>query len=343
MNHVQIEKPTLVFILFLFLFSCRPEQPAEVHRAFYHWKSTIDAEAIKAPLEKLNITKVYLRVFDIDWDANYGGPVPVGAITNPDSFPPVEEIIPTIFLTNRTFLKMQEAQTLELVDNMIDKLQHLLPGWEGLKEVQLDCDWTPASREKYFDFLRAFKRQSQKTISATIRLHQLRYPEQTGVPPADRGMLMFYNMGELTDWEESNSILNTDKARPYLQGDGRYGLPLDLALPLFSWGVVFRNDKMIRLIHKIPEGSLRDSSRFEGLEKNRFRVKKSTYLEGLYLYAGDKIRLEKIEAKKLEEAVKLNLPLFRGKDFTLSLYHLDTTFINALSYDQLEAVYQSFR
>jgi hypothetical protein len=138
------------------------------------------------------------------------------------------------------------------------------------------------------------------------------------------------------------SILNIEKARPYLQNKKAYPLPLDLALPIFSWGVVFRNDEMVKLIHKLPEKALQDSSRFEQVSDQRFEVKKSTYLEGLYLYRGDYIRLEKIEPEKLDEAVKLNLPLFKGKTFTLSLYHLDTTFINSMTYDHLDAVYESF-
>jgi hypothetical protein len=99
---------------------------------------------------------------------------------------------------------------------------------------------------------------------------------------------------------------------------------------------------MVKLIHKLPEKALQDSSRFEQVSDQRFEVKKSTYLEGLYLYRGDYIRLEKIEPEKLDEAVKLNLPLFKGKTFTLSLYHLDTTFINSMTYDHLDAVYESF-
>ena len=154
---------------------------------------------------------------------------------------------------------------------------------------------------------------------------------------------MFYNMGALESWEETNSILNLEKAKPYMQNRKAYPLPLDLALPIFSWGVIFRNDKMIKLIHKLSEKELGDSTRFERLENNRYRVINSTYVDGLFLYTNDSIRLEKIELAKLEEAVKLNLSLFRQKNFTLSLYHLDTTFINMLTYDHIDTIFESFR
>ncbi len=325
----------------LFLAHCTTKQEAEVTRAFYHWKSTIEP-GLSAPMDKLGIEKVYLRVFDVDWNETFGGPVPIGELTNPEKSWTQKEIIPTLFITNRTFQKIEEDGIQELSSRVLSKLENILPAWEQVREVQLDCDWTPSTRERYFRFLEIVKKQSGRTISATIRLHQIRYPEQTGVPPVDRGMLMFYNMGELESWEETNSILNLDKARPYLQNKKAYPLPLDLALPIFSWGVVFRNDEMVKLIHKLPEQELSDTSKFARIGDNRYEVKKSTYLEALYLYAGDYIRLEKIEPENLDEAVKLNLPLFEGKAFSLSLYHLDTTFINAMTYDQLDAIYESF-
>ncbi len=325
-------KSLLLVIALLALSCCAPPPETDLQRAFYHWKSTIDSAGIQGPLERLDVKKVYLRAFDIDWDHSYEGPVPVGPLTNPEAAPTGVMLIPTIFITNRTFRNLSEAALPELVDKVQQKLAFLFSHHYPIQEVQFDCDWTRTTRERYFQFLRLFKKATSWDVSVTIRLHQVRYFEQTGIPPADRGMLMFYNMGALEDWEESNSILNNEKARPYLKEAGGYKLPLDLALPIFSWGVIFRNGKMIKLIHGLPKAALQDSSRFILLEKNRYRVKRSTYLEGLYLYRDDNIRLEKIEAKKLEEAVKLNLPLFEGRSFTLSFYHLDTTFINALSY-----------
>ncbi len=336
-------KPLLLIIPLLILSCCSPGPETTLQRAFYHWKSTIDAGAIQEPLERLQVEKIYLRVFDIDWDEAYGGPVPLGQLTNPKDVPAGVNIIPTIFITNRTFTRLSEAALPRLIAQIEKKLAFLFPEKNSFQEIQFDCDWTGSTRERYFQFLRLFKEKTAWSMSATIRLHQVRYADRTGVPPVDRGMLMFYNMGELEKWEEPNSILNNDKARPYLERADRYPLPLDLALPIFSWAVVFRGGDMIRLIHSLPEEALQDSSRFVFLEKNRYLVKKSTFLEGLYLYQDDYIRLEKIEAHKLEEAVKLTLPLFEGLSFTLSFYHLDTTFVNDLSYENMQTIFQSFR
>ncbi len=330
------------FFLWLIFSACQSDQDTDLQRAFYHWKSTFDLASFEQVSAELGLQKLYVRAFDVDWDSTSKNPVPLGQITNPANLPKELALIPCIFITNRTFKNLKEEDLDLLVERVWQKLQYIFPQMEKIQEIQFDCDWTQTTESIYFNFLQAFKQKSRISLSATIRLHQIRYADQTGIPPVDRGMLMFYNMGELQSWEEKNSILNIEKARPYLIGADRYSLPLDLALPIFSWGVIFREGKMIKLIHKIPEHELKDTSRFSPLEDLRFRVKKSTYLEGLYLYQDDLIRLEKIEADDLQEAIKLNSSLFKKKAFTLSLYHLDTTFIKQLSYDQIKVIFQSF-
>ena len=78
-------------------------------------------------------------------------------------------------------------------------------------------------------------------LSATIRLHQVKYYKQAGIPPVDRGMLMFYNMGKLNALTAENSIYNSNDAAGYIETVDDYPLKLDLALPAFSWAVHFRN------------------------------------------------------------------------------------------------------
>ena len=42
-------------------------------------------------------------------------------------------------------------------------------------EIQIDCDWTLDSRDTYMKFIDVFKNQWNKTLSVTIRLHQVKY------------------------------------------------------------------------------------------------------------------------------------------------------------------------
>jgi len=54
------------------------------------------------------------------------------------------------------------------------------------------------------------------------------------VPPVDKGLLMFYNMGKISpDLNARNSIYNRADAEAYLESLPNYRLSLDVALPVF--------------------------------------------------------------------------------------------------------------
>ncbi len=60
---------------------------------------------------------------------------------------------------------------------------------------------------------RAVREQSGLPLSSTIRLHQIKYRERTGVPPVERGMLMFYNMGQFSADPEARAIFDPGAPR----------------------------------------------------------------------------------------------------------------------------------
>ena len=62
------------------------------------------------------------------------------------------------------------------------------------QEIQIDCDWTKSTKDKYFYLLKKIKELSKKEISCTLRLYPYKYPEIMGVPPVDKAMLMCYNL-----------------------------------------------------------------------------------------------------------------------------------------------------
>lgn len=71
----------------------------------------------------------------------------------------------------------------------------------------MDCDWTPATKDRYFNFLREVKRQQPTVLlSVAVRLHQYRDRTSSGIPPADRGLLMCYNMAPVQERAPANAI-----------------------------------------------------------------------------------------------------------------------------------------
>ena len=90
-----------------------------------------------------------------------------------------------------------------------------------------------------------------------------------------------------------------------------------------------------------------DTSRFFKINKNRWEVKRSTYLGGYYLYEGDLIRLESISPELLEKATErlskfLNHVKPIQKELIVSFYHLDTTTLTSFRYDDFKKIIKQF-
>lgn len=326
----------ILILVFSYIMSgCSEEKVRTVNTAFYHWQTDFDlSDFEKGFLQETKTEKLYVKFFDVDWNGKEVVPLASLNVKNGDRVG--REIVPTIFITNRTFKQLDEAGIEDLAQRISDKIKRIFEDFTDIKlrEIQFDCDWSESTRAAYFSFLKSMNiKLSEENIqlSATIRLHQIKFFEQTGVPPVARGMLMFYNTGELRNIETINSILDVETAKKYLVNFENYPLPLDLALPLFRWGVLFREGKMIRLLNGLSEADLRDTTFFHQTAKQRFFVNKNTYLAGHYIYKKDRIRLETITPEKLDSVVQLIRPIWSTNDFALTFYHIDSTVIQQFS------------
>ena len=334
--------PLLFILLF---FSCK-KKSSNITPAFYHWQTEFQLEnSEKTYLQNFPIKKIYVKFFDVDWHSS-GEPLPQAEVIWNEKIQEDIEIIPTIFITNRS-LKNYPLEKMEgLGENILDKIFELLPTEkQDISEIQIDCDWSGTTKEKYFHLLSFLRKNISKKkikLSATIRLHQIKFFKQTGIPPVDKGMLMFYNVGEVTNMETKNSILDLAIAKQYLGNFEKYPLQLDLALPIFSWGVLFRDGKMIKLMSGLEVTQLLDQERFIKTADNFFQIKKSTYLDGRYLYEGDEIRLESVSLEGLQETAHLLKNHLSNNDLTISFYHLDTATIKHFQYEKLKDICDIF-
>lgn len=149
---------------------------------------------------------------------------------------------------------------------------------------------------------------------------------------------MFYNTGEVDQWPTENSILDLRTAQAYLGPLPKYPLPLDIALPLFRWGIVFRDDDLLHLVNGLDVNALVDTSRFRSLSAQRYEVVRNTYLNGHYLYRGDRIRLESIAEQDLLEAAELLKKNRANAPFSVVFYHLDAMMLSPYPPTLLEEV-----
>jgi hypothetical protein len=271
--------------------------------SFYYWRTTYapDSTEIKA-LEENNVRTLYVRYFDVDWPDTDAAPAPVSPIRF-TAIPSGYAIIPVVFFRNRVFEKLDSTASRTLAEKILALARRIdVPAGIRAKEMQFDCDWTERSRDSYFRFIRQFHALSGLPLSSTIRLHQIKYYERTGVPPVDHGILMFYNMGNI-DAGTGNSIYDRTIAHRYTPSLRTYPLLLDLALPIFSWGLQVRDGRVIQLLDKMNAGEFDRDTNFSKLSANRYTATHPCFKNGYYFKGNDTVKVEAPSASDLLDMV----------------------------------------
>lgn len=335
----------------LFLAACR--QPAPTHtitRGFYYWKSAIHLTGAEThALEALQVKKLYIKFFDVVWDATARRPMPVAKIqfTGPVAAwlsAHSIAIIPTVFITNECMQSIDSSEVLNLatrVHELLTGIAHRLPATLAIPEVQMDCDWTATSQRNYFAFLTSLQTLpffQQKEVSATIRLYQCKYKQKTGIPPVKKGLLMCYNMGNLKNQATRNSILEVAELEKYIGNLQEYPLPLDLALPLFDWKVLYHDRVYKGLIQGLPDSLLQQAgiARQTG---NTFSMLVDTTLQGYSFKKGDFIRQEDANFEEIMQATRLLRSKLVTPQITVALFHLDSLTLHKYATHELEEIF----
>ncbi|MDJ1481528.1 hypothetical protein QNI16_13600 [Cytophagaceae bacterium YF14B1] len=344
------------------LFTCKSKNTT-ISRAFYYWQTHFDInEEEQKYMDSLHVRKLYVRFFDVSYNPVKGA-VPLADLYNGieyyslckqcDTIPAIPdslslEIVPTVFITNFTFEKVKLQDIPELASKVYRKLDQMITENTNnrypktFREIQFDCDWTQSTKEKFFLFLKEFKRNAPKyRISATIRLYQYKYFEKAGVPPVDRGMLMVYNLTDLHKLKEQNSILDIEEAKRYLTHID-YPLSLDIALPIFSWGIVFRNNKYVDIDRNINSSKAEQCLFLKKNISNQFTITTDTVYNNIYLREGDILKIEDISSSQLEEITKFLKPLSAKTDLTVTFFHLDEELLQKYKTQDLERIYTNF-
>lgn len=332
----------IILLLFFPVCSCNDSPRHRGNqRGFYYWKTNFSLnDTLRQTLADLQVGHLYVKMFDVAWDARLEQAIPVALLDRKIPFPEGIRMTPVVFITVEA-LRNTGSENIPLlalrIGDLLKKLnsenQTHLSG-----EIQVDCDWTAQTKDKYFNLLKELKKHpffQPGTLSVTIRLHQVKYINENGIPPADRGLLMCYNMGNLRDPAARNSIIDPATFRSYTARLKDYPMPLDIALPLFDWWVWFRNQQYYGLVHSgnLP-GELADG------KITRFAA--DTLINGYHFLAGDVLRHENSPVASLEK-ISGGLPFkFRNGESKLILFHLDSASLSQFTIHELENIYRRF-
>lgn len=326
------------------IFSCSEgEEAATIN--YYYWRAqgTIDQPTAQY-LAESNSQKLYMRFFDVHYIDNEAqkGPFPVSiSQVTLGQIPEGVAVVPVVYIENDVFTKSLDNELEALSEHVNQEIQDIFKE-KGVSsepsEIQIDCDWTERSRESYFTFLLDLKKIGTYELSTTIRLHQVKYASSTGVPPADYGVLMFYNMGDVTSMQERNSILNLEEAEKYLSGAEGYPLQLVPAYPSFSWGVLFRKNEAIALLNN-TDLSLFESQLFQKDAAGHYNCQERCFIDGKWLYEGDMVRFETVDTDLLLQAEQL-VGRYLGPQKECIVYHLNVDLMTRMSTQDLKDIFQ---
>ena len=319
------------------LASCRKQRT--VNTAFYYWKTVYETNATEQQyLNSLHCKRMYIRVMDV----NNGeiGPVPISPVRFKSPLPPSVQVVPVVFIVNNVLKGQSQAQLNQLASKIVYYVDGKIrqSGKITFNELQIDCDWTRTSRNNYFYLLKQIKTSralKNRQLSATLRLHQLKNQQSSGIPPVNRVMLMCYNMGNLRKYGPQNSILDQHELEKYMGYNlFRYPMPVDVGLPLFSWAVVFRQHQYIGIAKRLTADSLNNKQLFTVTDNHLHTLLKD--LPALGLKRGDEVRWENVSTAQLKTTASYIGKYVAQDTLNLIYFHLDASTLKHYTYETLE-------
>lgn len=255
------------FIATLFMLGCTPtkrELPVEGN-AVYYWQTTFSLDAAETRfLQQHHIKRIYCRYFDVV-NHEEKGAMPNATIIFNTKVPDSIDIVPTVFIMNDCMQGGTDSLASKIVRRIVQMNE--TNDIKGVREIQIDCDFTARNRNTYYQFLEEVRSQLSMIhwqLSATIRLHQLSMPE----PPVDYGVLMLYNTGEPECFAERNPILDIRDVKPYIKHLKGYKLPLAAAYPVFLWQ---RNVYGVNIEHVASFDEVMSTKQIVEAERNDLR------------------------------------------------------------------------
>lgn len=310
-------KKIFLFAFVLCLIACNKKQA--ITEAMYFWKTNLSfTEDDKAFLKEHAVKKLYVRYCDVGLRDEQA--VPIAPIEIDTFSTRGLAIVPVIYIKNEVFDDIATAQyapqrfwgTETLSENVAKYIEQINNYYHlTVNEVQFDCDWTLNTKEYYFNFLKLFKEKNPNLqLSTTIRLHQVKYKDDTGVPPVDYGVLMYYNMDKITA-TGANSIYNRATAKRYISSLKSYPLQLNIALPMFSWGVHSVRGEVVNLVSGLTSAEIKTLKGVVATDiPNVYEVKTQTYYKGRLWQSGDRIKIEEVtdaERQEMQEDLLKNM------------------------------------
>ncbi len=364
-----------IILLLISAVGCNKTKPrVEGKRSFCYWNRSYHLPDTSL-WNQLQADHLYIRYFDVDWDRNTHEAKPVATLQEGyDSFP--KHFTPSVFLTNNVFEKSSSEQLDSLSQRIKRRIEYITERFaltsfyksESFKnnydysridsarsiyanrykqrysDILIDCDWTEKTKDSFFYFVNRLKKDfPDKEITVTLRLWQYNQQKTAGIPPVKRCLLMCYNMQSPEDYRTENSIGSLEELKKYVSKDN-YPLSLDIALPIFNWAVLFRNERFVGLLGNVyPDTYENNFIEYKKTGNKHYQLLTDKVIGNFFARKGDVVRVENVDPDELLAMAKhLSSTLSGNKIGRITLFSWNTSYIHNYGTNQIENVYSAF-
>ncbi|MDC1024642.1 hypothetical protein OAR04_01800 [Flavobacteriales bacterium] len=328
-----MRRTNITIILICLILACSCKDKSSFSYSTYWWKNNTELnESQKMFLSKNKIKKIYLKIFDLKFDRKNI------KILTPGVKSGFNEknlcIIPVIYIENSILKNFKTDTIFNILKNKI-KYSLELGIIKNINFLQIDCDWTLKTKKTYFELLTLLSNEIDE-LSVTIRLHQIKYYNLTGVPPVKKGVMMIYNLDSPVDTNIENSIFTFNNAIRYLKKIKEYPIRLDVGLPAFSWGVHYHHGKIKNLISDFDPKKI-DSENMYQKKNGYFKSKKAHFYKTYRISKRDEIRYEYPKITEVKEILNFLSRNLNQDSTEIIFFSLNSNFLinNANKYENI--------
>lgn len=343
---------SFLFILSLLciLTSCHNNSERKNKRSFCYWKTKyVFSDQDKDLAKHLHLDHLYIRYFDVKWDKVQQDARPIGVLKVSNDSLYVDQITPSVFFTNDIFLNMNLSQLDTLAFNIKGQIEYINRIYskhqlgDKYSDILIDCDWSKRSKEKFFYFLEKLKKLlPDKEVTTTLRLWQYKNQKLAGIPPVNRVLLMCYNLQAANNYDVENSIVTLDEIKKYTEGV-KYPLIVDLALPVFSWSVFFRNKEFKGVVNNALKDDYFNNRKYTQISPSRFILEEEMVVGKFFARPGDEVRVEGLSMLELNElADYLFATVKMSEDSRLTFFSWDIEENSINNMYEIENIYNRF-
>lgn len=113
------------FLVSLLLAACAScHEPREITPAFYFWKQRLQLNATeKQAFAAIGAKKLYVKMFDVSWDAQERIALPVAIVDRRETLPDSVELVPVVFLVNDIWQRNDSAWCALMAERVSGLLQ----------------------------------------------------------------------------------------------------------------------------------------------------------------------------------------------------------------------------